>query len=200
VIRARSAALPAVLLLVTLIGALLAGCTAADGKPSAGPSASAGSMQADLPPCPDQPATHASGKNLLPALAFDCLGGGTLDLGRAPGVPTVVNLWASWCGPCREELPLMEQLASSAGSRVRVVGVISKDGRPQANSFAAEAGVTFPGAFDGEGRLMAGMGIKGLPYTYFLDASGAVAYTQVGPVSSLDELRSLVAEHLGVTL
>ena len=63
-----------------------------------------------------------------------------------PGVPTVLNLWGSWCAPCREELPVMQQFADAAGGQVRVMGVISKDGRPQAESFAADAGVTFPSA------------------------------------------------------
>ena len=112
----------------------------------------------------------------------------------------MVNLWGSWCAPCREELPLLQKLADAAGDRLHVLGVISKDGLPQATSFAAEAGVTFPSAVDGEGKLMAGVGINVLPYTYFLDAAGGVTYTQVGPVSSLAELRKLVAGHLGVRL
>jgi thiol-disulfide isomerase/thioredoxin len=112
----------------------------------------------------------------------------------------VVSLWGSWCPPCREELPLMQQLADAAGDRVRVVGVISKDGLPQADSFAADAGVTFPNAFDGDGELMTDLGLNTLPFTYFLDADGGLVFTQVGPVSSEDELRGLVAEHLGVRL
>ena len=100
---------------------------------------------------------------MLPALSFGCLGGGRLDLGKAPGVPTVVNLWASWCGPCREELPLMQQLAAADAGKVRVVGVVSKDGLPQAESFAEDTGITFPSAFDGQGDLMAGVGINVLP-------------------------------------
>jgi thiol-disulfide isomerase/thioredoxin len=131
---------------------------------------------------------------------FDCLGGGTLDLGRAPGVPTLVNLWGSWCGPCRTELPLLQEFADAAGDQVRIVGVISQDGVPQADSFAADAGVTFPGAFDGEGELMTELGLNALPYTYFLDADGALVHTEVGDVASVDELRTLVAEHLGVQL
>jgi peroxiredoxin len=83
---------------------------------------------------------------------------------------------------------------------VRVVGVISKDGLPQADSFAADTGVRFPSAFDGQGQLMADLGLNVLPYTYLLDADGALAYTQVGPLTSVDELRGLVAEHLGVRL
>jgi hypothetical protein len=97
-------------------------------------------------------------------------------------------------------MPLLQELTQSAGNKLRVVGVISKDGRPQAESFATDAGVTFPSAFDGDGRLMADLGINVLPYTYFLDADGALVYTQVGPVSSIDELRGLVATHLGVQL
>jgi hypothetical protein len=97
-------------------------------------------------------------------------------------------------------MPVLQQFADTAGDRVRVMGVISKDGIPQADSFAADAGVTFPSAFDGEGKLMTDLGLNALPYTYFLDAEGALAYTHVGPVKSLDELRGLVAEHLAVSL
>jgi thiol-disulfide isomerase/thioredoxin len=151
-----------------------------------------------LQPCPEQPAGPASGGTTLPALRFDCLGGGSLDLGRAPGVPTLVNLWGSWCGPCRAELPQLQQFADSAGGAVRVVGVISKDGAAQAESFAEDAGVRFPSALDRQGDLMTGLGIKALPYTYFLDAGGRLVHTQVGPFSSGGQLRDLVATHLGV--
>jgi thiol-disulfide isomerase/thioredoxin len=153
-----------------------------------------------LEPCPDQPAAEASGDATLPSLAFDCLGGGRLDLSLAPGAPTVLNLWGSWCGPCRDELPLLQDFADVAGDRVRLIGVISRDGVPQADSFASDAGVTFPGAFDGEGRLMAELGVNALPYTYFLDADGALVHTEAGPVTSVDDLAALVAEHLGVRL
>jgi hypothetical protein len=94
----------------------------------------------------------------------------------------------------------MQEFADAAAGQVRVVGVISKDGRPQAESFAADAGVTFPSAFDGDGELMTDLGLNGLPYTYFVDADGGLTYTQVGPVTSVDELRGLVADHLGVRL
>jgi cytochrome c biogenesis protein CcmG, thiol:disulfide interchange protein DsbE len=128
------------------------------------------------------------------------VGGGSLDLAKAPGTPTVLNLWGSWCTPCRDELPLLQQFADVAGDRVRVLGVISKDGVPQAESFAADAGVTFPSAFDGEGELMADLGLNVLPFTAFLDADGRLAFSQLGPIASVDELRGLVAEHLGVQL
>ena len=188
----HAAAAPALLLL----GACTASAEDDDGPSTAAPSTSV----THLAPCPEQPDRPAEGDDLLPALAFDCPGGGSLDLGLAPGVPTVVNLWGSWCPPCREEMPVLQELADTAGDAVRVVGVISKDGLPQADSFAADAGVTFPSAFDGQGELMAELGVNVLPYTYFLDADGALVHTQVGPVRSLDELRALVTEHLAVPL
>jgi cytochrome c biogenesis protein CcmG/thiol:disulfide interchange protein DsbE len=187
---------------VLLLAGLLAGCTTVDQEAplhTRGVEPDIDSTDAVLP-CPDQTDVTAQGSDVLPPLAFDCLGGGTLNLGRAPGVPTVVNLWASWCGPCREELPLMQQLSDGAGGQVQVVGVVSKDGLDQATSFAADAGATFPSAFDGDGELMTQLGLNALPYTYFLDADGAIVYTQVGPVTSYDQLRGLVAEHLGVSL
>jgi thiol-disulfide isomerase/thioredoxin len=186
----------AVAALVLVAG--LSGCTADAGTGS--PAAATTSAASALSPCPEQAATEAQGADLLPALDFDCPGGGSLDLARAPGEPTVLNLWGSWCTPCREELPLMQQLADAAAGRVRILGVISKDGLPQAESFAADAGVTFPSAFDGDGELMTHLGLNGLPYTYFLDAGGGLVYTQVGPISSVEQLRGLVTEHLGVRL
>jgi cytochrome c biogenesis protein CcmG, thiol:disulfide interchange protein DsbE len=182
-----------------LLTTALTGCTADTGS-SGTPAAPASSSASALEPCPRQSTAAASGDDVLPALSLSCMGGGMLDLGKAPGVPTVLNLWGSWCTPCRQELPVVQQFADAAAGQVRVMGVISKDGRPQAESFAADAGVTFPSAFDGDGELMTDLGLRGLPYTYFLDAGGAVVYTQVGPVASVDELRALAVAHLGVQL
>jgi thiol-disulfide isomerase/thioredoxin len=191
----RRSLLPAALLLL----ALLAGCASGQaGNTSSGSSGAA--PHPAFQACPSPGATVASGGRTLPSLSFGCLGGGTLDLGKAPGVPTVVSLWASWCAPCREELPLVQQLADAAGDRLRVVGVVSRDGRPQATSFATDAGARFPSAFDSQGDLMTQLGLNALPYTYLLGADGSIAYVQVGPVASFDDLKALVAEKLGVQL
>ncbi|MGY1746128.1 TlpA family protein disulfide reductase [Blastococcus sp. SYSU D00695] len=179
---------------VTLAAAVLTGCTSG-GDSAPEPSAFEDTV---LGACADQPDRPAAGDETMPDLRLDCPGGGTLDLGRAPGAPTVVNLWASWCTPCREELPLVQGLADRAGTALNVVGVISRDGAPQAESFAEDAGATFPSAFDGDGELMAQLGASALPYTYFLDADGGIAFVKVGPVDSVDEFAALVAEHLGV--
>ncbi len=182
--------------------AVLGGCTSFSEDAADGGSPTSSEQPADsaFEACPEQLDEEAAGGSAVPQLVFDCLGGGSLDLTRAPGVPTVVNLWGSWCPPCRDELPVLQAFADAAGDRVRVVGVVSKDGEPQAESFGHDAGVTFPNAFDGEGDLMAELGLNGLPYTMFLDADGRLVHSELGPVESLDELEQLVAEHLGVQL
>ena len=192
----------AVLAVAVLALAALTACTGASGTTAAGrsPGGSTSATSTVLQPCPAPSTQPAQGATTLPRLSLRCPGGGTLDLAKAPGVPMVVNLWGSWCSPCRAELPVVQQLADAVGDRVRVLGVISKDGMPQAESFAEDAKVTFPSAFDGQGDLMAKEGLNYLPVTYFVDASGAVTYTQVGPVGSLDQFRRLVADHLGVQL
>jgi cytochrome c biogenesis protein CcmG, thiol:disulfide interchange protein DsbE len=182
-----------------LLPVVLTGCTADESSPDAAAPPSVTDVATDLPPCPEQGAGSAVGSS-VPGLALDCLGGGSLDLGLAAGTPTVLNLWASWCGPCRTELPFVEQLADVAGDRLRVIGVSSQDGVPQATSFAADAGLTFPSAFDADGELAAGLGLTGLPHSVFLAADGSLAHVEVGAVESFDELRALVGEHLGVQL
>lgn len=193
----RAALVAAAVVLV----AVVTGCSADGGDSPAGPTAAGGFPEDTVVgACPEQPERAAQGARTMPPLQLGCPAGGTFDLGRAPGVPTVVNLWASWCGPCREELPLLQQLAERSGDRLHVVGVISRDGAPQSAAFAEESGATFPAAFDGDGALMAQLGVNALPYTYLLDADGGIAHVQVGPVHSVDELVGLAAEHLGVQL
>jgi thiol-disulfide isomerase/thioredoxin len=184
------------------VAVLAAGCSAGTDDATAAPSTSSDDLahaDTELSPCPPQTDRPAAPSD-LPALTFDCFTGGSLDLGRAPGVPTVLNLWASWCPPCREELPVVQQLVTAAGDRLRVLGVVSKDGVGQATSFAQDARATFPSAYDADGALMDALRLRGLPYTYFLAADGSVAYVQVGPVDSLTDFEQLVAQHLGVQL
>ena len=192
----RALAAPLVLL------ALLAGCTAEDDPEETAPTSASSDLDGldtDLTACPEQPDEPAADSD-LPATVFECFGGGALDLSRAPGVPTVVNLWASWCPPCRDELPLVQELADAGGDQLRVLGVVSLDRAEAGASFAEDAGVTFPSAFDGEGEVMASLGFNNLPYTLFLAADGSLAHVQVGAVTSMAEFEQLVAEHLGVQL
>lgn len=118
-----------------------------------------------------------------------------LTVGRPGARPTVVNLWASWCGPCKDEMPAVQKFAS-ANPGVRVVGIAIDDSRDAAQRFATELGVRFPLGLDEDDRVGDGYGISGLPTTLLLDQQGRLASTWAGPVTQAD-LERLVAPLMG---
>ena len=115
-------------------------------------------------------------------------GAGDLSVGRPSARPTVVNLWASWCGPCKEEMPAVQRFARSTPG-VRVVGVAIDDAPDAARQFAREVGVTFPLGVDQDDRVGDAYGVTGLPTTLFLDRQGRLAATWAGPVTEAELTR-----------
>ncbi|MEO8651245.1 MAG: DsbE family thiol:disulfide interchange protein [Hyphomicrobiaceae bacterium] len=95
---------------------------------------------------------------------------------------TVVNFWASWCGPCVEEHPLLIELARSPG--VRVVGVNYKDLAANARRFLGRYGNPFAAiGADVSGRTAIEWGVYGMPETFVLDREGRIAFKHVGPIT-----------------
>jgi cytochrome c biogenesis protein CcmG/thiol:disulfide interchange protein DsbE len=137
----------------------------------------------------------------LPDLTLPCLGGGApVELrGKAPGRPMLVNVWASWCPPCVEEVPALIAFADKAAGRVGVVGVATEDAQDKALTFAAQFGMRYPSVVDDDGVVLRAFR-PGPPVTLFLDASGRVAYKHSGKFRSTAEIEQLVREKLGVTL
>jgi thiol-disulfide isomerase/thioredoxin len=176
---------------------LAAACTA---SPSPATPSSPAGTEAVLAACP-VPGAPAAG-DALPDLSLPCLGAAegaaTVPLRRLTGRPTVVNLWASWCGPCREELPALARLARTAGDRLRVVGVASLDVPANSVSFAADNRLPFPSLQDRDGDLERGLRRNGLPVTVLVRAEGTVAYVYQGAPLTDTTLRELVRDKLGV--
>jgi thiol-disulfide isomerase/thioredoxin len=104
-------------------------------------------------------------------------------LGELRGTPVVVNLWASWCGPCREEAPLLSAANRIYGDRVRFIGVDILDEPGSARDFMREYGWTYPSVYDPSGAIRDGLGLLGQPVTLFYDASGERVKTWTGPLS-----------------
>ncbi|MEP6525775.1 MAG: TlpA disulfide reductase family protein [Nocardioidaceae bacterium] len=158
--------------------------------------------QAGIEPCPRSSAKVEAIDDGLPDVTLSCLGGGReVDLAGLRGRPTVVNLWAQWCGPCRSEVPLFQRLHEQAGGRVQVIGIDFDD--PQAGraiAFAGELGMTYPQLADPDTLLKGSVGVPGLPVTLFVAADGTIAGRQIGPVDSYGQLIQLVSDDLGVRL
>ena len=113
--------------------------------------------------------------------------GGELSLDEFRGKAVVLNFWASWCGPCKEETPLLERTWKRyRGEDVVFVGVNVKDFRGDAVAFLREYGVTYPNVYDGKGWTVGRYGVTGFPETYFLDAQGRVVFRVAGPVEAED--------------
>ncbi len=120
--------------------------------------------------------------------------GRTIDIAQLKGRPLVINFWATWCGPCWEEHPL---LVASARSRpdVQFVGVVFQDSEEKILGFLQQRGSGYPTVVDDKGKTAIAYGVGGVPETFFLDANGVIVAKHSGPLSDGDlqeELRKVV--------
>jgi len=99
------------------------------------------------------------------------------------GTPVVVNLWAAWCGPCRQEAPALIEAAMRYGHRVQFLGVDYQDQRGPAAAFLNQYSVPYPSVFDASGEIHNKLGFVGLPDTLFYSADGSIAATWSGPLT-----------------
>ena len=197
--RLRAVRLLGVLLLVVV--ALAVGMRADEPPPS--PTVAAqpdGEELAGLRAAAALPGCPAGLGSALPDLVLPCLAGGPpVDLRSAPpGRPTLVNVWASWCGPCVEEVPALADLARRGGDRLAVVGVLTTDSLRSALAFADAYDMGYPSVVDDDGVVLRAHA-AGPPVTLFLDAEGRLVHTERGAADAA-ELEALVAQHLGVAL
>jgi thiol-disulfide isomerase/thioredoxin len=145
----------------------------------------------------ESPKKAAAVSQPLPDVTLAAFGSGKpLALGSLKG-PAVVNVWASWCGPCRKELPHYQAFSEKYAGKVSVVGVDFQDTRlDKARELVRSTGVRYPLFVDPDGKLRA----RALPEVVLVDATGKVTYRQYVQIESLHQLEDLVRRHLGADL
>ena len=106
-----------------------------------------------------------------------------MSLADVAGKPVVINFWASWCVPCRKEMPAFEAVHRRRGDRVTFIGIDRQDDRSDALRFLARTRVSYPSGYDPDGRLDASYRLRGMPTTVVVGADGLVVDHVSGPVS-----------------
>ena len=135
-------------------------------------------------------ATGGSGATLpgkeAPPFTLESFDGGTLSLSDFEGQPVIINFWASWCVPCRQEAPALEAVWQSFRDEGLVVIGINQprsDPEDQARAFLDEFGVSYPNVFDTQGFSGIDYGVSGIPVTFFVDREGIVERRFVGTLT-----------------
>jgi cytochrome c biogenesis protein CcmG/thiol:disulfide interchange protein DsbE len=132
-----------------------------------------------------------------PATSSRTLGGASVDLAADRGRVVVLNFFASWCPPCREEAPQLNAFAydqSQLADGATMVGVVFNDADSAAARFVADQGALYPVLVDPDGRIGAAWGVDSPPTTYVIDAKGVVVDALVGPLTA-SELDAIVAKY-----
>jgi cytochrome c biogenesis protein CcmG/thiol:disulfide interchange protein DsbE len=110
--------------------------------------------------------------------------GKTIDIAQLKGKPVVINFWATWCGPCWEEHPVLVANARLLQPNVQFVGVVFQDEESKILNFLQQRGSSYPTVVDDAGKTAIAYGVGGVPETFFLDANGVIAAKYSGPMSS----------------
>ena len=126
--------------------------------------------------------------------------GGELRLSDLRGQVVMINFWATWCGPCRQEMPLLQQLQSKFEPLgFTLVGINVEQDSAAAEQWLAKVPVSFPIVFDRGNRVAASFGVEGMPSSVFVDRAGIVRHVHQGyrpgdEASYADTIRSLLKE------
>ncbi len=140
-----------------------------------------------------------SGEGLEPTFAYETLAGDTVSSGALRGKVLLVNFWATWCPPCRVEMPLLQSMAERHAAAGLVVLGLSRDRGPAAEvtAFLAEREITYPVAIVGGDAERAFGGVRGYPTSFLVDRRGRIRHAALGPLAMISfepAVRRLLAE------
>ncbi|HZA58343.1 MAG TPA: TlpA disulfide reductase family protein [Solirubrobacterales bacterium] len=133
---------------------------------------------------PDKELAVLEGGTQAPDARLDSAAAGTGSLADLRGDWVLLNFWASWCGPCRDEAPALQELHRRLGARgFTVLGINLDDNTEDAGAFVRQYGLTYPQLRDGDGRERRdAYGMTGFPESFLIDPEGRIALIRRGPV------------------
>jgi thiol-disulfide isomerase/thioredoxin len=183
---------------VALAVVLVIGLTQAGGEDQGSVDAGSFDLEAAKQQLEGSPAPLAA----LHEQANELLPGGTdafeTRLRELRGHPVVINKWASWCGPCRAELPILQDVATERGREIAFVGVNARDKRPSAERFTGRYPVPYPSYEDPDEAIARALKApSNFPVTLFVDADGKTVFTHQGGYRTAADLTADIDEHLG---
>jgi cytochrome c biogenesis protein CcmG/thiol:disulfide interchange protein DsbE len=122
---------------------------------------------------------------LAPDFSLTTLDGATVQLSDLRGRPVLINFWASWCGPCRAEMPhIKAAYETHSGDGLIVLGIDQLESPPQVARFVEEFDLTFPILLDRDGKVSEAYQARALPTSFFVDANGIIRDAFTGPMTA----------------
>ena len=185
------------LLAVASLALLVAGCARESGPPAAGKGPS---RQPGADAAPARPAAAATEVgDTMPPYSGKLLDGSDFQLGAMKGTVVLINVWATWCGPCRFEIPELESLHKSSGAGLKIIGISVDEGAEDSvKQFVVEQKMTYAVAVDPDGRIANLLQTTVLPTSVLIDRRGKIVWRQVGALAPNDaKLKAALAAALG---
>jgi cytochrome c biogenesis protein CcmG/thiol:disulfide interchange protein DsbE len=178
---------------MTLAIVLLAAVAACSGERQASSPRPKAKPSVKVAAAPAQPASEVG--DVMPPYSAKLLDGKSFDVAAQKGSVVLLNVWATWCGPCRFEVPELQKLHEKYGQRgLKVVGVSVDEGEPvEVKKFVAENKITYPIALDAEGHVANVLRTVVLPTSVIIGRDGRIVWRRIGPVmpnetAALDEV------------
>lgn len=143
----------------------------------------------------DTDTTQQRASGPAPNFTFTTFDGQTINTADLKGKGVVVNFWASWCDPCRDEAAFLQEASEREKDKgIIFLGLDYLDQEPQAKAYLAQYGITYPSGPDIQSQAARQYGIKGVPETYFVSPQGEIVQAVIGPITSAAQLEGFLSK------
>jgi len=133
--------------------------------------------------------------NMAPNFQLMNIEGQNVSLIGLRGNPVILNFWASWCGPCREEMPFLQQIFEEWQNQgVLLKGINLREDPSQITGYMQGSGLSFPVLLDTDGSITQNYNVVGIPTTFFIDKDGIIQVRKLGPFSGVSEIEDYILE------